>query len=289
MCGSGPRAEGWRPDGGDCAMTRGPLPAAGLLALRDQALDALDGGDVRAALALADAGTAAIEAAGPGGGADAAALLIARAEIEEAWTASGTPRSRSRRRSRLLADGAAADGDDDDLVVLWCQAQERLAGLERMSGDLEPAAARLGAVLDRAARELGETSRAVVSAANALGVVHKYAADFDAAQACYERAMAAAGRWAEPDPLIMAGLLHNLGGLAHSRGDAGGGIPLAERGVGAARRGGRRRASRRRPRPERAGRALPARRAPRRRRRAPMTGRWRCSRTATAPTTSRSA
>jgi tetratricopeptide (TPR) repeat protein len=100
-----------------------------------------------------------------------------------------------------------------------------------MSGDLESAAARLRAVLDRAARELGETSRTVVSAANALGMVFKYTSDFEAAQACYERAMAAMERWAEPDPLAIAGLLHNLGGLAHSRGDFAVGIPHAERGV----------------------------------------------------------
>ena len=36
---------------------------------------------------------------------------------------------------------------------------------------------------------------------------------------------------ADPDPLLEAGLLHNLGGLAHSRGDAATGIPLAERGT----------------------------------------------------------
>ncbi|HEY2288480.1 MAG TPA: tetratricopeptide repeat protein [Streptosporangiaceae bacterium] len=222
-------------------MLRGPLPAAGLLTLRDQALDAFDRGDLRAALAFADAGTAAIETAGPAGGADAAALLIARAEIEEGLDRFGAAAITIAAAIALLADGAArdgadpgeADGDgaDDDVLVLWCQAQERLAGLERLSGDIESAAARLRAVLDRAARELGETSRTVVSAANALGVTHKSAADFDAAQACYERAMAAAERWDEPDPLVVAGLLHNLGGLAHSRGDAGRGIPLAERGV----------------------------------------------------------
>jgi tetratricopeptide (TPR) repeat protein len=212
-------------------VTRGPLPAAGLLALRDQALDALDRGDARAALDFADAGTAAIEAAGPGGGADAAALLIARAEIEESLDRLGDAAVTIAAAIALLADGTAPDGDDDDLLVLWCQAQERRAGLERTSGDLEAAATRLRAVLDRAARELGETSRAVVSAANALGVVYKSAADFEAAQACYERAMTVAGQWAEPDPLILTGLLHNLGGLAHSRGDFSGGIPLAERGV----------------------------------------------------------
>ena len=212
-------------------MTRGPLPGAGLLALRDQALDALDRGDGWAALALADAGMTAIEAAGPGGGADAAALLIARAEIEEDLDRLGDAAVTIAAAIALLAEATGLDGDPDDLLVLWCQAQERLAGLERISGDLESATARLCAVLDRAARELGETSRTVVSAANALGVVRKSASDFEGAQACYERAMAAAGRWPEPDPLIMAGLLHNLGGLAHARGDFGGGIPLAERGA----------------------------------------------------------
>ncbi len=35
----------------------------------------------------------------------------------------------------------------------------------------------------------------------------------------------------DPDPLTRAGLLHNLGGLAHARGDAAAGIPLAEQGL----------------------------------------------------------
>jgi tetratricopeptide (TPR) repeat protein len=251
MNGSGPRGGPVAPGQGDAPVLRGPLPAAGLLTLRDEALDAFDRGDLRAALALADGGTAAIEAAGPADAADAAALLIARAEIEEGLDRFGAAAITIAAAIALLADGTAregtagdgadhdgaepgdpdGDGADDDVLVLWCQAQERLAGLERLSGDTEPAAARLRAVLDRAAHELGETSRAVVSAANALGVTYKSAADFDAAQACYERAVAAAERWDEPDPLVVAGLLHNLGGLAHSRGDADRGIPLAERGV----------------------------------------------------------
>ncbi len=43
---------------------------------------------------------------------------------------------------------------------------------------------------------------AVVSAANALGVVGKYAADFGAAEAAYRRAMAAAEALAGADPLV---------------------------------------------------------------------------------------
>jgi|HubBroStandDraft_1064217.scaffolds.fasta_scaffold02916_7 hypothetical protein len=45
------------------------------LALRDQALAALDAGDPVAALAVADEGLAALEAAGLGNGPDAAAVL----------------------------------------------------------------------------------------------------------------------------------------------------------------------------------------------------------------------
>jgi tetratricopeptide (TPR) repeat protein len=85
-------------------------------------------------------------------------------------------------------------------------------------------------VLATASAAFGEASRVVVSAANALGVVHKHAGDFAAAEAAYARALAAAGQLAD-DPLTQAGLLHNLGGLAHSRGDAATGIPLAERGL----------------------------------------------------------
>ena len=200
------------------------------LLLRDRALAALDGGDPAAALAIADEGLALLEAAGLGGGPDAAAVLVTRAEIEESLDrfddAAGTIAA-----AIALLENMATEGGDDDCLVLWCQAQERLAGLERLAGEFDVAAARLGAVLDRASAAFGEASPAVVSAANALGVVYKYAADFDAAEAAYQRAMAAADGQGGPDPLILAGLLHNLGGLAHSRGDFTAGIPLAERGA----------------------------------------------------------
>ena len=86
-------------------------------------------------------------------------------------------------------------------------------------------------MLDRASAALGEASLTVVSAANALGVTYKYASDFAAAESAYRRAAAAAAGLTDQDPLLEAGLLHNLGGLAHSRGDAASGIPLAERGL----------------------------------------------------------
>jgi tetratricopeptide (TPR) repeat protein len=200
------------------------------LLLRDQALAALDEGDPTAALTLAADGLAVLEAAGLGGGPDAAAVLVARAEIEESLDRFGDAAASTTAAIALLGNVAAAD-DDGDCLLLWCQAQERLAGLERLAGDFGAATARLEAVLDRASATLGEASPPVVSAANALGVVYKYAADFDAAEAAYRRAMAAADAQADPDPLTLAVLLHNLGGLAHGRGDAATGIPLAERGA----------------------------------------------------------
>jgi tetratricopeptide (TPR) repeat protein len=205
--------------------------AQAALGLRDRALAALDGADPRAALALADEGLAVLAGAGLRGGPDEAAVLVARAEIEEALGRFGAARATAAAAITLLGGDARPGGRDSDCVLLWCQAQEQQAGLERMAGDYGAAAARLSMVLEAASAAFGEASPAVVSAANALGVVHKYAADFGAAEAAYRRALAAA------DPLTQAGLLHNLAGLAHSRGDATAGIPLAERGL-ALRTGG---------------------------------------------------
>jgi len=214
----------------DPAVVAGDRAAGEALVLRDQALAALDRGDPPAALALAGRGLAVLEAAGLGGGPDQAALLVAAAEIQEALGAVGEAGVTIAAAIAIL-DRVVPQGGDQDLLLVWCQAQERLAGLERLAGDFGAAAARLGGVLDRASAAFGEASMAVVSAANALGVVGKYAADFGAAEAAYRRAMAAADGLDGADPLVRAGLLHNLGGLAHSRGDAAGGIPPAEQGL----------------------------------------------------------
>jgi tetratricopeptide (TPR) repeat protein len=183
------------------------------LDLRDQALAALDSGDPLAALAMTGDGLAALRAAELDAGPDAAAVLSARAEIEECLDRFADAAATSAAAIAIL-DHVTEAGDDEDCLL---------------AGEFAAAAARLGAVLDRASAAFGENSPAVVSAANALGVVHKTGGDFGAAQAAYQRAMAAAGD--DADPLILAGLLHNLGGLAHARGDAAGGIPVAERGA----------------------------------------------------------
>jgi len=205
--------------------------ASSALSLRDHALAALDSGYLRVAAALAEQGLTALDAANLVGGPDEATVLIAMAEIDEELGQFATATASIARAIALLGGETGPGPQDGDCLLLWCQAQERLAGLERLSGDSEGAVARLTMVLDAASDAFGESSPAVVSAANALGVVYKFAADLGAADAAYERALAAAGGMACADPLTQASLLHNLGGLAHSRGDAQAGIPLAERGL----------------------------------------------------------
>ena len=222
-----PTGHGAAPGAAD-VVDRGAAAADAALSLRDQALAALDEANPARGFELAMQAVGALEASGLLGGLDEAAVLIARAEIEEALDRFDDARVTIAAAIAILADVAA---EDDDSVTLWCQAQERMAGLERMAGDFAEAAARLRTVLDRASAALGEASLAVVSAANALGMVYKYAADFDAAQTAYRRAADALAGMPDPDPLLEAGLLHNLGGLAHSRGDAATGIPLAQRGA----------------------------------------------------------
>ncbi len=198
---------------------------------RDEALAAVDAGDPVAALDLVRQGLAVLAAAGLRG-LDEAALRLALAEIEESLGEFPASEAAARAAVDLLGDSCPPEEDDEeDWLSLWCQAQERLAGLERIAGQFDAAAARLRLVLDRASAVFGEASQPVLSAANALGVLGKYSGDFDGAEAAYLRAMAALDLMPEPDPLARAALLHNLGGLAHSRGDAAGGIPGAELGT----------------------------------------------------------
>jgi tetratricopeptide (TPR) repeat protein len=216
---------------GDLAVMAAHGAAETALDLRDQALAALDGGDPGAALALARGALGVLAEAELGGGPDAAAVLVALAEIEEALDRYADAAASVCAAISLLGGDAGPGGADGDLLLVWCQAQERQAGLERLAGAYPAATARLTRVLDTASAAFGEASQAVVSAANTLGVVGKYAGEFDAAQAAYHRALAAAEAMGGAGPLTRAGLLHNLGGLAHSRGDAAAGIPLAEEGL----------------------------------------------------------
>ncbi len=136
----------------------GPAAAAGqALRLRDQALAALDEGDPGAALAASGEALAALERAGLGDGPDAAAVLVARAEIEESLDRFGDAAATAAAAAALL-DRVMAEDEDDDCLMLWCQAQERLAGLERLARGLRRGRGPAG---DRAGPGVGGVRRSV--------------------------------------------------------------------------------------------------------------------------------
>lgn len=68
-------------------------------------------------------------------------------------------------------------------------------------------------------------------ALNRLGIACKFAGRFDEAAAAYAGVLPVAERHAGTDPHLLSTLLHNLAGLAHSRGDDAGAEPLARRGL----------------------------------------------------------
>jgi tetratricopeptide (TPR) repeat protein len=64
-----------------------------------------------------------------------------------------------------------------------------------------------------------------------VGVACKFAGRYEEAAAAYARALPVAEALVESDPQLLATLLHNLGGLAHSRGDDASAELLARRGL----------------------------------------------------------
>lgn len=80
-----------------------------------------------------------------------------------------------------------------------------------------------------AERKLGPVES--ISALNGLGVIDKYLARFDEAEALYRRALALARRTREVGPEVLATLYHNLGGLEHSRGRFARGVRFGRRSV----------------------------------------------------------
>lgn len=128
-------------------------------------------------------------------------------------------------------DEAAVDPETlDDLTRLTIRASVARADVVRKRGRLDEAADACRAALDHAEECLPSDDLLVAEALNALGVIYKFAGRLDDAEPLYRRALAiveAGG--GGPDHL--ATLLHNLGGLAHSRGDFATGEPLARRSI----------------------------------------------------------
>jgi tetratricopeptide (TPR) repeat protein len=90
----------------------------------------------------------------------------------------------------------------------------------RIAGDYPAAAGHLRSAMAEAEDVLGADAVDLVAALNELGMVGKYAGTFAEADQVYHRALRICGAHGIVDGPNGAAILHNLGGLAHARGDA---------------------------------------------------------------------
>jgi len=167
--------------------------------------------------------TSAVGASDP----DVANILLTAASIEQA----AGDLSAARLRAAEAVTAAGTWGlEDADLVSLRFEAEVALATIDQALGDLDGAERRLLDALAVAGTAVA-ADRSILLLTNALGVTYKFAGRLDDAQRCYDQVYDLLHSGPDPDPVDLAGLFHNLAGLAHSRGDAANGIVWAERGI----------------------------------------------------------
>ncbi|HEX2657087.1 MAG TPA: tetratricopeptide repeat protein [Polyangia bacterium] len=133
---------------------------------------------------------------------------------------------------RPLIRTSAADADADvqaELVRIAVRAHTTRAVTHRMRGDLAEAEAGCRSALALAEARLPADDLLTAEALNSLAVVHKFQGRYADAEALYRRALAIVDRAGDDRDRAM--LLHNLGGLAHARGDHAAGEPLARQSV----------------------------------------------------------
>src|SRR5215510_3335319 len=132
-----------------------------------------------------------------------------------------------------LTGGLAGDGGGqvreaarDDVRSLVAAGQHDLE-----AANYAAAEASLRRALSLAESRLDTDDLQTAWALNALGMLAKYTARFDEGHDNYLRALAIAVRSGAGDPLLVADLYHNLGGLEHAREAFAAGEPFARRGL----------------------------------------------------------
>ena len=160
---------------------------------------------------------------------DLANVVLTHAEVEE--------RAGNFSTARALAECAAAiaapmvDSDDPELMSLWVDIEVACARMVCTQGCFDQAETRLAAALATATRVLAPDDPVMLPIHNMRGVTAKYAGRFADAQTHYELVRAELDVEPAADPQALAVLLHNLGGLAHSRGQVEEGLAHARRGL----------------------------------------------------------
>lgn len=176
--------------------------------------------DAAATLAADDPGAAGALAV------EAALLLPAGDEDRHGTFATGAQLLARAGRHGDAADAWARVADeagDDDARAAARSAEGEAA---RRAGDWPRAAEAHRAALHLAEAVHGEAVSTAVMAQN-LAMTYKYTGRFDEAEALYRRALATCE--AAGEEALVAVICHNLGGLAHARGDHEAGIPWARR------------------------------------------------------------
>ena len=199
------------------------------MALHDAALSALREGHLDDARRLSIEAVDATQAAFGPDSADLANVLLTAATAEEA--------AGEFRAALTLAERAAlvaaplVETDEADLMSLWVDIEVACGNLLATLGEFDRAETRLAATLSEATRVLAPDDIAVLSIHNVRGITAKFAGRFDDAQGHYMRVRATLEAQPDIDEQALAALLHNLGGLDHSRGRFADGLAHAQEGL----------------------------------------------------------
>ena len=112
--------------------------------------------------------------------------------------------------------------DQESIEPLYIKALDDFGTLLRMEGRHAEAEGKFLKALELASKDHGPESFVIGGIRNNLGILYKYMARYDEAQAQYNAALIAlkgAFERGETDATGLASLYHNFGGLAHARGD----------------------------------------------------------------------
>jgi tetratricopeptide (TPR) repeat protein len=121
--------------------------------------------------------------------------------------------------------------DGPDRHRSLARALRPLGTAQRARGRYREAEQTFTRALDDASAGFGSASIEVAELHNDLGMTFKYLGRFGDAEAAYDRARVILEALPDVDPEDLAALFHNLGGLAHARGDFETAEPLGRRAV----------------------------------------------------------
>lgn len=198
--------------------------------LHAKASDLLDAGELAAASDLAERAAelfASVDVDHP----DHANALILRARIAHTLGDFAASLAHAEAATGIMATARDAFPDEPIVFELQAHAACALATALHALGRYDEAERHLVAVLADTESALGADAPEIGDLCNLLGIGHKYQARYDEAAARYARAIATVRAHHGDTSTAMASLEHNLGGLAHARGDAAAGEPHARRSV----------------------------------------------------------